>query len=194
MKDYYKVLNVPCDASPEAIHEAYRKAVKKYHPDVKGTGSHERFLEIREAYEVLSDPEKRRLYDRERKGEHYTLHQDWSVDAGYSDRKRMYSRIFRGYCDLVVRAELILSRAEAHYGGFFTINVPFNILCTCCNGMWWLSWGCRQCQGKGRISMFIPITVRVPPRTIPGTVIIKKCTDPWGRQVQVEFYCNVHSI
>lgn len=193
MKDYYKVLDVPCDASPQAIHEAYRKAVKKYHPDVRETGNHERFLEIREAYDVLSDPEKRRLYDRKRQQQNFILYESEGDDTWrYGGRKR-YSRVFKSYCDLVVRAELILSRAEAYYGGFFTINVPFNVLCTSCNGMWWLSWTCRQCQGKGSMCMFLPITIKVPPRTIPGTIIIRECTDPWGRQVQVEFCCSVHN-
>ncbi|MEJ5300204.1 MAG: DnaJ domain-containing protein [Thermodesulforhabdaceae bacterium] len=189
MKDYYKILDVPCDASPEAIHEAYRKAVKKYHPDVAGPGSHERFLEVREAYEVLSNPKLRRCYDKKRRGRE--INAGWTGDKPLWLNGKGYSRVFRGYSDRVVRAELILSNAEAYYGGMFTISVPFNVLCYSCNGLWWLSWYCRECQGNGTINRFVPITVKVPPRTIPGTVIIQECTDPWGRSVQVEFYCRV---
>ncbi len=64
-KDYYAVLGVPKDASPEDIQKAYRKLARKYHPDVnKDAGAEARFKGISEAKEVLGDPEKRKKYDR----------------------------------------------------------------------------------------------------------------------------------
>ncbi|RLA86192.1 MAG: J domain-containing protein [Deltaproteobacteria bacterium] len=65
MKDYYKILGVSRDASPEEIKRAYRRLALKYHPD-RNPGdkeAEEKFKEINEAYAVLSDPEKRRQYD-----------------------------------------------------------------------------------------------------------------------------------
>jgi len=63
-KDYYRILGVDRKADDKAIKSAYRRLARKHHPDVaKGKDSGDRFKEINEAYEVLSDPEKRRRYD-----------------------------------------------------------------------------------------------------------------------------------
>ena len=67
-KDYYRILGVDRSADEKTIKSAYRKLARKYHPDVN-KGQDARFKEINEAYEVLSDPEKRRRYD--------TLGPDW---------------------------------------------------------------------------------------------------------------------
>src|SRR2546428_4509047 len=67
-KDYYRILGVDRSADEKTIKSAYRKLARKYHPDVN-KGQDARFKEIAEAYEVLSDPEKRRRYD--------TLGPDW---------------------------------------------------------------------------------------------------------------------
>ena len=64
-KDYYEILGVPLTASQDEIHRAFRKLALNYHPDVAKdkTNAEERFKEINEANEVLSDPEKRKKYD-----------------------------------------------------------------------------------------------------------------------------------
>jgi curved DNA-binding protein len=65
-KDYYQVLGVAKNANEKEIKQAFRKLARKYHPDVNpgDRGAEQKFKEINEAHEVLSDPEKRRKYDQ----------------------------------------------------------------------------------------------------------------------------------
>lgn len=99
-KDYYKILGVNKNASSDEIKKAYRKLALKYHPDkTKGDKSaEEKFKEINEANEVLSDPEKRKKYDQ--LGESYQYYQqygnqsqgfDWSQFANTGGSQRSYT-------------------------------------------------------------------------------------------------------
>lgn len=65
-KDYYKLLGLDRDADADAIKKAFRRLARQYHPDVNKSDKHaeERFKEINAAYETLSDPAKRKLYDQ----------------------------------------------------------------------------------------------------------------------------------
>ena len=64
-RDYYEVLGVARSASDDELKKAFRRLAKQYHPDTnKEQGAEARFIEINEAYETLSDPQKRPLYDR----------------------------------------------------------------------------------------------------------------------------------
>ena len=64
-KDFYKLLGVPADASEDDIKKAYRRMALKFHPDKNSDpDAEDKFKEIAEAYEILTDPKKRAIYDQ----------------------------------------------------------------------------------------------------------------------------------
>src|SRR3989304_7991972 len=84
-RDYYKTLGVERNASEADIKAAYRRLARKYHPDVNpnNKAAEARFKEINEAYQVLSDREKRKKYD--------ALGADWERGAPEEEMRRRYA-------------------------------------------------------------------------------------------------------
>jgi len=66
--NHYQMLGVSPNASTEQIKEAFRKLARIHHPDIAGAASHDKFIAIHEAYQVLSDPERRRAFDAQLQG------------------------------------------------------------------------------------------------------------------------------
>jgi molecular chaperone DnaJ len=82
-RDYYEVLGVSRNASDDEVKKAFRRLAKQYHPDTnKEAGAEARFIEINEAYEVLSDPQKRAAYDRYG---HAAVGNGTGAGAGFND-------------------------------------------------------------------------------------------------------------
>ncbi|MBH1958460.1 DnaJ C-terminal domain-containing protein [Polaromonas sp.] len=90
-KDYYTVMGLAREATPDDIKRAYRKLSRKYHPDVsKEKDAEARFKELGEAYEVLKDPEKRTAYDQLganwKEGQEFRPPPDWNAGAEHAGR------------------------------------------------------------------------------------------------------------
>ncbi|GIX07383.1 MAG: chaperone protein DnaJ [Candidatus Poribacteria bacterium] len=169
-RDYYEVLGVPRDATEEQIKKAYRRLALKYHPD-KNPGdkeAEERFKEVSEAYQVLSNKELRARYDRyghaglqQGTGEgpfHYTT----------ADFMEIFNRVFGEFGDLFgmgsrtrgrrgndIRADVELTLEEAYRGTRVTLEIPRKEVCDTCQGSGLRPGArprpCPQCGGRGQL-------------------------------------------
>lgn len=99
-RDYYEVLGVPKNATPDQIKKAYRSLARKYHPDVNPdkTEAEEKFKEVSEAYEVLADSQKRSAYDQfGHEGVRSSFGSggfQWSDFSHFSDLEDLFGRVF----------------------------------------------------------------------------------------------------
>lgn len=195
-RDYYEVLQVQKAASPDEIKKAYRKQALKYHPD-RNRGdkeSEEKFKEAAEAYEVLSDPEKRQLYDR---FGHAGLQQ--TGFSGFRD----FDDIFSSFGDIFeeffgfgargsqrsharrgpdIRYEITISFMDAAMGKETEIDVSRHELCNECSGIGTKDGlqpsVCSTCGGRGTITRsqgFFSISTTCPKCQGSGTVITDPC-------------------
>jgi molecular chaperone DnaJ len=176
-KDFYKILGLPQNSTPEEIKKAYRQLALKYHPDRNpgDKAAEEKFKEAAEAYSVLIDPEKRSIYDR--------FGYDGLRAEGFSGFSGFNSSIFEDFEDILgnffsfsfgdffgtqqrarahypqrgrdLALELEVSLEDVAFGTEKEIKLNRVELCSVCQGSK-LRPGtqksvCRHCQGKGQV-------------------------------------------
>lgn len=163
MENYYEILGVPEDASPEEIKRAFRELAKKYHPD-RG-GDPVKFKKILEAYRVLSDPKLRQEYDQKRKFAHTFTGFDFDFDFedllsqffGKGGLTDIFETIFTGKTskfkkDIVQVIQIPL--AKAYQGTEAKVSFKRLVQCAICYGTGARNKElitCQNCQGTGRV-------------------------------------------
>ncbi len=173
--DYYELLEVSRDANENEIKKAYRKLALKYHPD-RNQGdkeAEEKFKLVNEAYQVLSDPKKRSIYDRygvkglENQGfQHYS---DMSMDDLMGDLGSIFESVFgagfsgfgggerggsRQKYPLDIETEITLEFNEAVFGCDKTIKYRYKTICQQCDGTGDRNRNpgtCPECHGRGQV-------------------------------------------
>lgn len=172
-RDYYEILGVSKDASKDEIKRAYRKLSKQYHPDInKEPGADEKFKEISEAYEVLSDDTKRAQYDQ---FGHAGANQDFDgfggfggfSDAGFGGFEDILNTFFGGGSTrrrnpnaprqgADIQYTMTLTFEEAVFGKETDIEIPREEECSTCHGSGAKPGThpeeCPYCHGSGQIS------------------------------------------
>lgn len=157
-KDYYEVLGVDKNATADEIKKAYRNLAKKYHPDKWATANEdekkeaeEKFKEITEAYDVLSDKDKRYKYDNPNSYGSSNFYSDFNDDDLLRDLfgQRYEKRINKG---ADVRCSVTLTLDEVYNGVKKTIEIQKPIVCSHCHGIGsddGTSTQCPHCHGTG---------------------------------------------
>ena len=189
-KDFYKVLGVNQKAGPEKIKQAYRRAAKRYHPDVSPR-SEEKFREVQEAYDTLSDPEKKALYDQEileKRDPSISPHSYYSYplrnyqsslfneidqffgpfEDFWEDRwPDFFSEGDQSHHDLSV--EITLTPSEARKGCKVLLEIPFWKSCRRCRGSGFVgALICGLCRGRGEERLEKEMRITLPPGVRSG--------------------------
>jgi DnaJ-class molecular chaperone len=168
-KDLYAILGVARDASPTAIKRAYRRLAKRYHPDVAPADSAEEFRAVRDAYETLSDAERRRRYD-EVLGE-MERERPEAEPLAWSFEARAPTLDLRPPLEAgAVSGEILLSPHEAAHGGVLPLDVPVSATCESCDGTGGFFFECPACDGAGQVTRRFPLPLHIPPGVRDGAV------------------------
>jgi molecular chaperone DnaJ len=215
-RDYYEILEVPKDADEGAIKKSYRKIAMKFHPDrnPNDKSAEEKFKEAAEAYEVLSDPDKRARYDRFghagmanqggfHSAESMTMDDifaqfgdvfgDSPFESFFGNRSGQRARGQRGSN---LRIKLSLTLEEVETGVKKTIKVKKRTSCTTCRGTGAKEGAvknCQTCGGSGYVrqirSTFLgqmQTTTECPTCHGSGSLIVEPCTKCRGEGRVIE--------
>lgn len=202
-RDYYETLGVPRTATEDEIRKQYRKLAREHHPDVNpgNKGAEEKFKEINEAYQVLSDKDKRKQYDElgpnGQAGSDFRTPPDWEggARAGFRDFSDAFgngggqggfSDFFEGLFGRGggrgrgafrssgenIEAEIGIRLEDAHHGATTRVTLEASETCPECGGSG-IKDGktCPRCRGAGVIRRPKSLDVTIPKGVRDGSVI-----------------------
>jgi len=216
-KDYYIVLGVGRGASPGQIKNAYRRIAKQFHPDLAHSpAGADKFIEVKEAYDILADAEKRRRYDDELRRQGSPL-RILRVPEIVRDRRKAYDEFasvgsfvdefFGGLLpgfyprprfrspEKDIYLEVVLSPRESREGGLFPIRFPVLEPCPRCGSAGLLDeFFCPACFGRGSVSTEREFSLSIPPRTASGTAVSLSLEDIGLRGVQLHVEVQVDPL
>lgn len=184
LKDYYKILEIEENFTEDEIKKKYRDLSKKYHPDINPSGS-EKFKEISEAYDVLSNPDKRRQYNAQKDG-----------SFGFPNMDEAIFNMFNGFRGKPVQNKVIkldLTPIEIYNGVSKDIIFDRQVPCDGCYGKGGDSKVCSVCSGMGYFKTrqgsgyFVQeFVTNCPSCHGQGRVIHNPCTKCTGRGTKTE--------
>ncbi|MDF2699587.1 MAG: dnaJ [Haloplasmataceae bacterium] len=204
-KDFYEVLGVSKTSNDDEIKKAYRKLAKQYHPDVSTEkNAEEKFKEVQQAYEVLSDADKRAAYDRFGHagvdGSAGGGPGGFSDFGGFGDVSDIFEQFFGGGNRTKssgprkgedIRLQMTILFEEACFGTTKEINITRDEECTRCGGSGAKSKSdistCSRCNGRGIVNSVqqtilgkVQTQRECPDCNGTGKVIKQKCTECGG--------------
>ncbi len=204
-KDYYKILGVPKNSTPEEIKKAYYRLAHTYHPDKKG-GDEGKFKEINEAYQTLSDKDKRAQYDRfgttfanNGQAQGFSGFNWEDISQGFEGIEDIFDIFGEGFSGFRQKEEDLRQGADVEIGLEIPlesvlkdqkreIRITKNVKCARCEGSGAEPGSkvkeCFTCRGKGRVQQI--------KKTIFGTFTqYTICPECQGEGVKPEVLCNV---
>ena len=202
-KDLYEILGITRDATEDEVKKAFRRQARKFHPDNKETGNEESFKEVNQAYEILSDPQKRAMYDQYGlSGLRSAFGDSEALNFGFGDLSDIFSQFFgetrthrahhgpeRG-ADL--KYNLQIEFLESIKGCKKQISIQAHEDCGTCQGSGAKPGSqlknCRSCNGLGEVkkvteSFFGHITqiATCPSCRGNGKIVEQPCTECNGK-------------
>ncbi|WP_417333615.1 molecular chaperone DnaJ [Halarcobacter sp.] len=198
--DYYELLEVARDSDKGTIKKAYRKMAMKYHPDKNpdDTEAEEKFKAVNEAYQVLSDEEKRSIYDRYGKAGLEGHGQGGGFSGGFDDLSSIFEEMFGGSgfggfgggsrrqrktynYNLDIAIEVTIEFNEAIFGCKKDIEFKYKDACGDCKGTGAKNGKlntCPHCDGQGQVHMrqgFMTFAQTCPHCNGTGQAVTSKC-------------------
>jgi molecular chaperone DnaJ len=194
-RDFYEVLGLNRNANQEEIKKAYKKLAFEYHPDRNpgNPAAEERFKEINEAYQVLSNPEKRARYDSFGHMTNEGLFSDFEFSGNFNDLfENLFDEVFnagrrrRPERGRDLKYNLEIDFEEAAFGTEKEISLPKRVICSECGGRGAAPGGesvCLICGGKGAIKYsegFFAVSRTCSSCRGTGRIIKKACSQCRG--------------